>query len=89
LGVFSKKKDSNKERQVKVPDYVSLADLKSILENVVIPDQTGVEEDKKITLFKKELEKNKTTNVNNREYFVSLLKNHYETILDNDDDENL
>ncbi|NCQ82228.1 hypothetical protein GW750_05525 [bacterium] len=89
MGVFSKKKDSNKERQVKVPDYVSLADLKSILENVVIPDQTGVEEDKKITLFKKELEKNKTTNVNNREYFVSLLKNHYETILDNDDDENL
>lgn len=80
LEIFGKKKDSNKERQIKIPEYVSLADLKNILENVKIEDQSEVEEEKRVYLFKKQFEEKRNWEKNDWKLFIKLLSEYRDNI---------
>lgn len=87
LKIFGYKK--NDEDPYKVPLYISLGQLKQLLENIVILQSE--DEDKQQYLFKKHFEVNKNSISlrngieNNWEYFLVILHREFERLLNRDE----
>ncbi len=89
LGIFKTTKDrETKEEKTILPKYISLENLKQILENTRIEDQGQIEEEKRIYLFKKELEEKRNGEDNNWLFFIQLFQEYRTNIFDENNEEN-
>ncbi|MDR2189938.1 MAG: hypothetical protein LBP53_01820 [Candidatus Peribacteria bacterium] len=86
------KENKKDEEKVNIPAYVSLAEVKQILEHIPYEDQSSLEKDKRNYLFKPHLEEQRNGETNNRKFLISLIisdiKSYYDTPRTTTDNEN-
>ena len=79
--IFKKDKED-----IKIPAYITLQDVKNILENIVHVDQSDMAEEQRNYLFKSRLEeKYRNSENNNRKVLLVILRNEFEKLFYQDE----
>lgn len=74
LKIFKKKKSREEWDDFQVPKYISLQELKNILEKIEFVDNAWVDEDKRIYFFKKHFEEKRNWVTDNWEFFKKIFR---------------
>ncbi len=80
--IFTKSKKKDGEEKITIPAYVSLAQLKSILESIEYVDQSNIEENQRTYLFKPHYEIQRWELTNNWEFFINRLQAYFTELYD-------
>ena len=83
--LFKKKKNKDGDEEIKIPEYVSLEQIKNLLEAVEYIDQSDLEEEKRMYLFKKDYEHQRGLEKNNWKFFIEIIKAYFRNLFEDEE----